>query len=120
MDPALLLIAGGSAVVALVLIVARWTRVARPRESLEVVFELALPSKWAAELTAQTLENEGIESQVLPKGSLWKCCVTKPMGTDRSQIDATCRKLDQAAQARGGRCVAHRMKLGKRHQVFEH
>jgi hypothetical protein len=119
MDPAIILIAAGSAVVALVLVVARWTGSGR-RKRLGVVFELQLPSKWAAELTAQTLENDGIQSRVMRKGSHWKCYVTKPMGTDRGQIEATCRKLNQVAEARGGGCVAHRMKLGSREQVFEH
>ena len=119
MDPAIILIAAGSAVVALVLVVARWTGSGR-RKRLEVVFELQLPSKWAAELTAQTLENDGLQSRVMRKGSHWKCYVTKPMGTDRGQIEAICRKLNQVAEARGGGCVAHRMKLGSREQGFEH
>ena len=120
MDPAIILIAAGSAVVGLVLVLARWMGTGGRRERLEVVFELQLPSKWAAELTAQTLENNGIQSRVMRKGSDWKCYVTKLMGTDRSQIEATCRKLNQVAEARGGGCAAHRMKLGSRVQVFEH
>ena len=119
-DPAVILIAAGSAVVGLVLVVARWTGVGRGRERLEVVFELQLPSKWAAELTAQTLENTGTRSRLIRKGSDWRCYDTKPMGTDRSQIEATCRQLNQVAEARGGGCVAHRMRLGSRHQIFEH
>ena len=120
MDPAHLLIIAGSAIVVLVLAAARWLGGRGKRERLEVVFELQLPSKWAAELTAQTLENTGIRSQVMAKGSVWRCSVKKAMGTDRSQIESTCRQLNQVAEARGGGCVAHRIKLGKRHQIFEH
>ena len=120
MEPAHLLIIAGSAIVLLVLAAARWMGGGGKRESLEVVFVLQLPSKWAAELTAQTLENTGIQSRVFGKGSVWTCSVKKAMGTDRSRIEPTCRQLNQVAEARGGGCVAHRIKLGKRHQVFEH
>ena len=120
MDPAILLIGAGTAVVAVVLVMARRKGPGPKRERLEVVFELQLPSKWAAELVAQTLENTGVNSRVICKGSDWKCYVAKPMGTDRGQIESTCRQLNQLAEARGGGCVAHRMKLGSKVQVFEH
>ena len=119
MDPAIVLVAGTTVGLSLVLVwVAR--RASSKRRDLEVVFELRLPSKWAAELTAQTLENDNIPSRVMRKGSGWNCYVTRRMGTDRSQIEATCRRLNQVAEARGGGCAAHRVKLGSRTNVFEH
>jgi hypothetical protein len=120
MEPTSLIAASGA--VLIVSVTCAWAlgRGRRTKDSLEVVFVLGLPSKWAAELTAQTLENEGISSRVSQAGSSWRCIVRKPMGGDRSQIEPTCRKLDQIARARGGGCIAHRMKLGNRQQVFEH
>ncbi len=92
----------------------------RSRERLEVVFELELPSKWAAELTAQALDNEDIPCRIQSRGNVFRCCVTKALGSDRGQVDRICRKLDQIAGTRGGGCVAHRMRLGSRVEVFEH
>lgn len=110
----------GAALAVLVLVVA-FSRAARgKRGRIEVVFELGLPSKWAAELTAQTLQNDGVPSRIQSKGAAWKCYVTKAMGSDRSQIESTCRKLNQVAEARGGGCVAHRVKQGSRCTTFEH
>jgi hypothetical protein len=118
MDPVDMLIAGGLAGAAAVLIV--WKVAARRRAPLVVVFELRLPSKWAAELTAQTLANDGVESRIVQKGAEWRCYVAKGMGRDRSQIETTCRRLNQVAEARGGGCAAHRVVQGAHNQVFEH
>jgi hypothetical protein len=118
-DPTLVLGAAGT-MVALALVWAFRRRTAGRREDLEVVFELVLPSKWAAELTAQTLANDGITSRVVRKSAGWTCYVRKRMGKDRSGIDAACQKLDQIAAARGGGCAAHRLKLGSKEQTFEH
>lgn len=120
MDPAILLIAGGLAGLGLVWVLVRWKGAGRRRQDLVVVFELQLPSKWAAELTAQTLANDDIQSRIVRKGTDWRCYVTKSLGSDRSQVDAICRKLNQIAAARGGGCAAHRVKLGARTAVFEH
>ena len=86
----------------------------------EVVFELRLPSKWAAELTAQILENDDIRSSISRAGSHWICRVRRPMGSDRSQVETLCRRLNQVAAARGGGCAAHRISLGSRVRIFEH
>jgi hypothetical protein len=120
MEPTSLIMASGA--VLIVSVTCAWAlgRSRRTKDNLEIAFVLGLPSKWAAELTAQTLENEGISSRLSQAGSSWRCTVRKPMGSDRSQVESTCRKLDQIAQARGGGCIAHRVKLGDRHQVFEH
>ena len=120
MDPTTTLIAAAALTAVLAATAAALASRRRASARLEVVFELRLPSKWAAELTAQTLENTGISPRVMQKGSVWTCYVTKPMGSDRGQIDATCRQLNQIAEARGGGCVAHRIRLGSRHHVFEH
>ena len=119
MNPAVLLLASGVGV-GVALTVFLWRSTRHQRQDLVVVFELQLPSKWAAQLTEQTLANEGIQSRILESAGEWRCCVTKPMGRDRSQVEPTCRKLNQIATARGGGCAAHRITLGTRTQVFEH
>ena len=85
-----------------------------------MTYELRLPSKWAAELTQRTLENQGTSSVITQGGKSWICRVTVPQPGGAARIEKTCEHLHQIAEARGGACVAHRIRTAAGLQVFEH
>jgi hypothetical protein len=85
-----------------------------------VSYELRLPSKWAAELTQRTLDNQGTSSVIAQGGKSWICRVTVPQPGGAAHIEQTCKRLHQIAAARGGACVAHRIRTAAGIQVFEH
>lgn len=120
MEPTLLLGAAAALLVLAALAVLGLRRRWRDPPRAEVIFDLRLPSKWAAELTSQTLMNDGVRSHLAPSGGSWVCRVKWPMGSDRGQVEALCRRFDQIAGARGGCCVAHHITVGSETRVFEH
>lgn len=98
-------------------------RAIRPGTEVVVEFDLALPSKWAAELTGRVLEVEGIQSQLARRGRRgleWVCQVSRRMRFDPAQIDRLCARFDQIAAGRGGGCAAHTVKAGRRVRPFVH
>ena len=108
------------ALVASAVIIARFRRGLRASETVEVVFDLRLPSQWAAQLTARAAENEGKSLHVLKDGSAWVCRVTRVMPFERDQIDKLCKRLHQIAASRGGGCAAHAVTAGSRVQTYTH
>ena len=85
-----------------------------------MTYELRLPSKWAAELTQRTLENQGTSSVIAQGGKSWICRVTVPQPGGAARIENTCEHLHQIAEARGGACVAHCIRTADGIQTFEH
>ena len=119
MEPTLL----SAAVVALLVLIAvvalGLRRRLRSQRAAQVVFDLRLPNKWAAELTGQTLMTNGIRSHLAPSGTDWLCRVKSP-GGNRGQVETLCRRLDQIAAARGGGCAAHHVTVRGETRTFEH
>ena len=105
---------------AAIIVAALAIRARRRNTPARIVFELALPSKWAAELTSQTLENDAIDSRLAERDGDWLCLVTRSLRLGDPQIESTCRRLDQVASARGGGCKGHLIRRGRTATRFEH
>ncbi len=102
------------------LLVSLWQKRAIPAGSrVEITFDLALPSKWAAELTQQALTAEGTASRIYRERRQWLCSVVRTMEYRAEAVARSARRLDQLATARGGSCKRYRVKLGKRQEVHQ-
>ena len=117
MEPTLLLAAAGALLVLAALVTLGLRRRWRNDPGAQVIFDLRLPSKWAAELTSATLLDEGIRSHVATSGNHWLCRVRWPMGRDRGQVASLCQRFDQIAAARGGGCAAHHVRVGRETRI---
>jgi len=100
------------------LVWARWQRRAIAEGvDLEVTFDMALPSKWAAELTQRALTGEGVQSRIFREEHTWLCSVVRSMKYQREAIEKASKRLDQVAGARGGGCVRYKLTLGERQET---
>ena len=101
------------------LLISRWQKRRIPAGAdVEVIFDLALPSKWAAELTQRALTADGTSSRIFREKRQWLCSVTRPMEYQAQAITKATRQLDRVAAARGGNCMRYKVKLGKRLEVY--
>ena len=102
------------------LLISLWQKRAIPQGSnVEIVFDLALPSKWAAELTQRALSAEGAASRIPRERNQWLCSVARSMEYHSEAVAAMARRLDQVASARGGSCARYKVTLGSRHEVHD-
>lgn len=102
------------------LLLSLWRKRAIPEgSSVEIVFDLALPSKWAAELTQRALSAEGAASRIHRERKQWLCSVARTMEYHSEAVATMARRLDQVASARGGSCARYKVMLGRRHEVHD-
>ena len=85
--------------------------------TVEITFDMSMPSKWAAELMQRALNNEGTRSRLRREEQLWLCSVVKPMSYHQEAVEKLKQHLDQLAAARGGQCLRYQVTLGKRSEV---
>ena len=103
---------------ALPLLLSLWhkRRIGRGKD-VEIVFELVLPSKWAAQLTQQALSAGGTSSRIHRDRQHWLCSVSRVMEYHAEAVTRAARGLDQIASARGGSCKRYVVKRGKQQEV---
>jgi hypothetical protein len=92
----------------------------RPGSPVEVIFELRLPSEWAAELTARTLRGDGLSEVDCESRDPLSCRVSQRLPYEGREIERLCGRFDRIAAGRGGGCARHVVQAGARRFVFEH
>lgn len=105
---------------ALPLLFSLWQRRAIPRGSkVEILFDLTMPSKWAAELTQRALTAEGTSSRIYREKRQWLCSVARTMEYHAEGVAKAVCRFNQIASARGGNCTRYKVKLGRRQEVHQ-
>jgi hypothetical protein len=85
----------------------------------EILFDMTLPSKWAAELSQQVLENEGTTSEIGQVKGQWVCRVRLGERFQAARCERLRAHFDQIAVARGGDCPNVRVVCGDESIVYE-
>lgn len=91
----------------------------RGRAEAEILFDMTLPSKWAAELTQQVLENEGTNAEIGQVHGQWICRVTLGERFEADRCERLRAHFDQIAAGRGGDCPTVRVVCGDDSIVYE-
>ena len=85
--------------------------------AVEVTFDMALPSQWAAELTQRALDAEGVPSRIFREKRTWLCSVERSMEYQREAVEKASKRFDRVAAARGGCIIRYTLTLGKREET---